>query len=299
MKKRLERLNSSLSGKIIVRTYQRWKEVDGDQRAASFAWFLLLSILPLVIMLVILGSFFVEREVATKELIQWLYNYTPLTQDQKARVVEIMNNLMDARSGVNLLAFILLVWSSLKFLRTLVKSSNRIWQSHPYSWWRLPLKSLTLLGITISAVLIGVLLPAVAQLARDWITSYQALPEMAFTAIFSVIPWVVLFYGLIMIYRIAPSRKTRFSEVWAGALVATLMIWVGENLFLFYVSNISSFNVVYGTLGGVVAFLLWLYLSSSICIIGVCLSAARVEVRELSRDHEATPASDPRVGSSR
>ncbi len=295
----LNKLKVSATGRIVLNTYERWKEVDGDQRAAAFAWFLLLSLLPLVIILVILGSLFVEREVATRELIQWLYNYNPLTRDQRSAIVNMMNNLMNARGGVNLLAFLLLIWSSLKFLRTLVKSSNHVWKSHPYSWWKLPLKSLGLLGITISAVLFGVLLPAVAQLARDWITELLAIPDIAFTALFSFIPWIVLFYGLIMIYRIAPSRKTKFSEVWAGALVATAMIWIGETLFLYYISNIGSFDVVYGTLGGVVAFFLWLYFSCSVCIIGVCLSAARAEAIERLPDHEATHAADHLDDSSR
>lgn len=71
-----------------------------------------------------------------------------------------------------------------------------------------------------------------------------------FALIFQLIPWLVLFYGLIMIYRLAPSRATRYSEVWLGALAATLLIWVGEWLFLLYGVHLTSFNALYGALRG-------------------------------------------------
>jgi YihY family inner membrane protein len=164
----------------------------------------------------------------------------------------------------------------------MIRSVNRFGHSQTYNWWRLPLKSLGLLGITASAVLIGILLPGVARLGRDWLTTQLQFPQWAFTLMFHLIPCLVLFYGLIMIYKLAPSRPTRFSEVWLGALAATLALWLGQRLFLVYAANLASFNVLYGALGGIMAFLLWLYLSSCVGVFGICFSAARAEVREQS-----------------
>jgi uncharacterized BrkB/YihY/UPF0761 family membrane protein len=83
-----------------------------------------------------------------------------------------------------------------------------------------------------------------------------------------------------MIYRVAPNRTTRFSEVWLGALVATMLIWLGQRLFLIYAVNFAQFNVLYGALGGIMALLLWLYLSSCVGVFGICFCAARAEDRE-------------------
>lgn len=161
----------------------------------------------------------------------------------------------------------------------LIRTTNRLWHSPTYNWWRLPLKSLALLGITVSAVLIGILLPWVARMSREWLAAKLGFQGWMFAMIFQFIPWLVLFYGLIMIYRLAPSRATRFSEVWLGALAATLLIWIGEWLFLLYGVHFTSFNALYGALGGIVAFLLWIYLSSCICVFGICFCAALAEVR--------------------
>jgi Ca2+-transporting ATPase len=182
-----------------------------------------------------------------------------------------------------------LLWGAMKYLRTLIRTTNRVWQAQTYNWWRLPLKSLGLLGITASAALIGILLPVVAGLAGRWLATHLGFPTWALTLMFHLIPGLVLFYGLVMIYKLAPSRPTRFREVWFGALAATVLIWLGGRLFLVYALNFANFNVLYGALGGIVAFLLWLYLSGCVCVIGICFSAARAEVREHAKGHPQKP----------
>jgi Ca2+-transporting ATPase len=255
----------------------RWAEEDGDQRAAAFAYYLLLSLLPLTILLVTVASLFVEREVATQAVVKLVNHYTPLTGEQERTAVAGIREWLQARGRISLAALPLLLWGALKFLRTLIRTANRIWHSPTYNWWRLPLKSLGLLGITVSAVAIGILLPGMARLVREWLNSHLAFPQWVFALMFHLLPWLVLFYGLIMIYKLAPSRLTKFSDVWPGALGATVLIWLGELLFLVYAENFAHFNMLYGALGGIVAFLLWVYLSSCVGVFGVCVCAARAE----------------------
>jgi Ca2+-transporting ATPase len=266
----------------------RWAQEDGDQRAAAFAYYLLLSLLPLTLLVVAAGSLFVEREVATQAVVKLVNHYTPLTGEQERGAVATIRDWLNARGRISLAALPLLLWGALKFLRTLIRTTNRIWHAQTYNWWRLPLKSLGLLGITASAVLIGILLPGVARLVREWLTTQLHFPQWAFALMFHLIPGLVLFYGLIMIYKLAPSRPTRFSEVWLGALAATVLIWLGERLFLVYAANFAQFNVLYGALGGIVAFLLWLYLSSCVGVFGICFCAARAEVRGRVNDPTKT-----------
>jgi YihY family inner membrane protein len=263
----------------------RWTEEDGDQRAAAFGYYLLLSILPLTILLMTAGSLFVEREVATQAVIKLVNHYTPLTSEQERGAAAGIRDWLQARGRISLAALPLLLWGALKFLRTLIRTTNRLWRSHTYNWWQLPLRSLGLLGITASAVLIGILLPGVARLLRDWLITQLQFPQWAFALLFQFIPWLVLFYGLLMIYKLSPSRATTFSDVWLGALGATVLIWLGERLFLVYVANFAQFNVLYGALGGIVAFLLWLYLSSCVGVLGVCFCAAQAELKATANGH--------------
>jgi len=269
----------SLWWQAIKQAGMRWAEVDGDQRAAAFAYYLLLSLLPLVFLLVSAGSLLVEREVAANEVVQWINRYVPLTSAQDNSVMANIHGVLENRGKINLAAFPLLLWGSLKFLRTLIRTTNRIWHSPIYNWWRLPLKSLGLLGITLATAFLGFLLLGIARLARRWLATYLELPDWALDLMLNLLPWLVLFCGAIMIYKLAPSRPTKFSEVWIGALAATVLIWIGEWLFLVYAVQFAHFNVLYGALGGVMAFLLWVYLSSCVGVLGVCFIAAQAEVR--------------------
>lgn len=232
--------------------WARWSEEDGDLRAAAFSYYLLLSLLPLTILLLTAGSLFVEREVATQAVVDLIKHYTPLTSEQERTAMAAIREWLQARGQISLATIPLLLWGGLKFLRTLIRTTNSIWHSQSYSWWRLPLKSLSLLGITASALLIGILLPALARLVRQWLTNYLAFPQWAFGLLFDLFPVFVLFYGLIMIYKLTPSGPTRFSEVWLGALGAAVLIWLGELLVLVYAANFSHFNALYGALSGVV-----------------------------------------------
>lgn len=256
-----------------------WLQEDGDQRAAAFVYYILLSLLPLILLLVAAGSLFVEHEVATQSVVSLVNHYTPMTSDQERKVATTIRELLQTGGGISMVAIPMLLWGSIKFLRTLIRTSNRIWQSPTCNWWRLPLKSLGLLVITASTVLIGSLLPAVVGMVERWLVVQLDFPQWAFTLLFHLIPCVVLFYGLIMVYKLAPNRSTRFSEVWLGALAAAVLIWLGEWGFLVYATNFAHANVLYGALGGILAFLVWMYLSSCVVVFGICLCAASAELR--------------------
>jgi Ca2+-transporting ATPase len=275
----LHKVNQSHGWRTIKGAWARWTEEDGDQRAAAFAYYLLLSLLPLIFILLSASSLFVEREVATREVVQWIERYVPLTGEQASDAMANIRGVLEKRGKISLAALPLLLWGGLKFLRTLIRTTNRIWHSPAYKWWRLPLKSLGLLGVTLSAALLGILLPGIARLARSWLATYLEFPGWAFALLFNILPWFVLFCGVIMIYRLAPSRPTKFSEVWIGALVATGLIWACEWLFLLFTVHFAHFNMLYGALGGAAALLLWIYLSSCIGVFGICLCAAQAEVR--------------------
>ena len=94
-----------------------------------------------------------------------------------------------------------------------------------------------------------------------------------------VVPLLVLFLSLTLFYRLAPSRTTRFAEVWVAAACATVLLQTTESLFAVYLKHFATLNAVYGVFGGIMALLLWIYLSGCGFIFGACLCAAQAEGR--------------------
>jgi YihY family inner membrane protein len=87
----------------------------------------------------------------------------------------------------------------------------------------------------------------------------------------------VVFFSLSLFYRLAPRRPTRFAEVWAAALCTTVLLRAVESLFVIYVKEFATSNAVYGAFGGMLALLLWIYLSGCVFIFGACLCAGQAE----------------------
>jgi membrane protein len=85
---------------------------------------------------------------------------------------------------------------------------------------------------------------------------------------------IVTILGLAIVYRYGPSRENaRWRWVSPGAVAATALWVVGSLAFSIYVRNFGSYNEVYGTLGGVIVLLLWLWVSAFIVLMGAELNA--------------------------
>jgi len=122
----LHKVNQSHGWRTIKGAWARWTEEDGDQRAAAFAYYLLLSLLPLIFILLSASSLFVEREVATREVVQWIERYVPLTGEQASDAMANIRGVLEKRGKISLAALPLLLWGGLKFLRTLIRTASGI-----------------------------------------------------------------------------------------------------------------------------------------------------------------------------
>lgn len=120
-------------------------------------------------------------------------------------------------------------------------------------------------------IVVAIALVAVAPVLLDGLgTAGQVIGQ--------VVRWVLLVglvvVGLAVAYRVAPDRDApRFRWVTPGSLVATVMWVVGSVAFSIYVDNFGSYNKTYGALAGVVVFLLWMYLTSYIVLLGAEINA--------------------------
>jgi Ca2+-transporting ATPase len=203
--------------------------------------------------------------------------YVPISGEMQRHIFDALAGVITAREQAGAVALLVLVWTAIQCFTTLICATNRAWGTEVYSWWRLPLKSLALLGVTAGAVLVGMATPVLAKVAKDWLFPVNDFRSWVYALGSFVIPLLVVFFGLTLFYRLAPRRPTQFTEVWAAALCATALLQAAESLFVIYLKNFATLNAVYGAFGGIMALLLWIYLSGCIFIFGACLCAAQAE----------------------
>jgi YihY family inner membrane protein len=264
---------------IFCLSVKKFSRIDGAQWAGAFAFSAFFSLFPLMILLVTIASSFVDRDRAAKEAIAYMESYVPISGAMQRHIFETIAGVITARERAGVVAFLVLVWASLHCFTTLISATNRAWGADDYNWWRLPLKSLIFLAILISTALLGVAVPVLAKMAKDWLFPVNDFSSWVYAVGSFFIPLLVVFVSLSLFYRLAPRRPTRFAEVWAAALCATVLLHAAESLFVIYLTNFARLNAVYGAFGGTMALLLWIYLCGCIFIFGSCLCAAQAKER--------------------
>ena len=273
-------------GAIAWRAAQKFDETDGEQRAASFAYYAFFSMFPLILLLITIGTTFLgPQSDAASKIIAYVSTQIPLEEQDMKTVISTINGVVASRKSAGIIAVAVLAWTSLRFFQALVRGVNRAWGTKEYSWWRLPIKNLGMLGILTSVLFLGIIAPVVLKQIEDFYWSHSRKVGLDFTFLWYVfefakllIPILVLFIGMSLFFKYAPRRRTLFVEVWSAALFVTISLELLQRLFVLYTKNIGQFNAVYGTFGSVIALLLWIYLSGSIIILGGCISAARYEI---------------------
>jgi YihY family inner membrane protein len=261
---------------LAVKNFSR---VDGTQWAAAFAFNAFFSLFPLMVLLAMIASFFVDRDKAGTVVLAYLERYVPISGEMQRHVFKAIAGVVAARRQAGVVAFVVLAWSALQCFSTLICATNRAWGAVMHNWWRLPLKSLVFLAIMVLAVFLGLGTSMLTNMAKDWLFPLNDSNSWVYAAGSFLVPLFVVFLGLSLFYKLAPRRPTRFAEVWVAALCATALLPAAESVFVIYLKYFATPNAVYGTLGGIMALLLWIYLSGCIYVFGACLCAAGAERR--------------------
>jgi Ca2+-transporting ATPase len=264
---------------ILRLTVKKFSLIDGSQLAEAFSYNAFFSLFPLTILLVTFASTFTSWDTAGTAVIGYVEGFIPLNGEMQNYIFDTIASVMKTRGQASVAASLILVWVTIQCFTTLINATNRAWGTEVPNWWQLPLKSLLLLGITADAVLIGIALPMLAQMAKEYFFFANYFSYWIYALGKFIIPLLLIFVSLSMFYKLAPRRPTRFAEVWLASLVATLLLLAAESVFVIYLKNFSTLNAVYGAFGGIMALLLWIYLSGCIFIFGACLSAVQAENR--------------------
>jgi membrane protein len=191
--------------------------------------------------------------------------------------------------GIGLLGAL---WSASGYIGALTRASNVIYETREgRPFWKLrPLQILLTLAMVFLLALLAVSLVMTGSLARA-VGSTIGLGTTAIT-VWDWLKWpvmVVVVMGMFsVLYWAAPNvRQPGFRWISPGAVVAVVLWIVASLLFGVYVANFGSYNKTYGSLGGVVAFLVWLWISNVALLFGAELNSELERQRELDAGEPA------------
>lgn len=282
--------------RIAWEAVKTFSEIDGEQRAASFAYYALFSLVPLFALMLTVGSSFFDSQ----EVIRSVERYFPMGEPQQVFLWQMVASLEKSRGSVTIVSFVILIWCSLRFFQALVRGVNRAWHTVEIPWWQLPLKNLLMIAVLASALLIGLLAPALLQGAKKIAVAFKdflesqipALNLEALVGLFDLsryaLAGAVLFYSFTLLYMLAPRRRVFFKQVWVPALLVTLALQFCQNAFVNYLPRFVNYNAIYGAVGVMMLLMLWVYITGVIIFLGACFCSAAAKIHG---DENSIPSS--------
>lgn len=258
-------------------TLRNFSNNNGPNMAAGLAYFALFSLFPLSLIFMALMGFFLVDQGDQIKFVNALQGFIPVSGEYLS---ETIGEVVENRGPISLIGFLGLSWSGLAVFSAVRRGINHAWgigkAQHAVKGRVTDL--FMLIGVGLGAIVIFILSAKLFEVPRlgDWLSLVGGgIPAKVIVSLLSLF---VSFLVLLLIYKYIPQRKVAWGDVWLGALLGGVCLECGKNVFAWYVSNFGNLNVVYGSLGALMAVLVWVYLAATVLLMAAHFSAVYCRV---------------------
>jgi len=257
--------------KSAVRTFT---EKQAAQASAGLAYYALFSIFPLLLVFVAGGSYFLDSTQVFDTVTQFVQQALPIS---KQIINENLREILEERGTTGIVSLLILLWSASGMFTSLAYNINLAW---PRASRRNFLQN-RLIGLWMIVGLIGLI---ALSIILSWITNRLPFMDINHASPSDLIllrllsgfgSWLMIFLVFLTLYHWIPTLRVKWSATVWGALIASLAWKSVTASFSWYLdSSFGQYQLVYGSLGAIVAFLFLVYIISLITLFGAHLSAA-------------------------
>jgi membrane protein len=272
----------------LKRTAKEFREDNLSDWAAALTYYGLLALFPALIALVSIVGLFGDPQSTTSKVTEIVTSIGPDSAAQTfAGPIESITSNRGGAGIALIVGLALALWSASGYVGAFIRASNIIYETpEGRPIWKLrPLQMLVTLAMIVlmAVVALGLVLtgPIVEAVAEPIGFSDTAI------TVWDIAKWPVLaalFVTMIgILYYASPNVKLRgFRWVTPGSVVALIAWILASAAFAFYVANFGSYNKTYGTLGGFIVLLIWLWITNLAILFGHQLNAERERSAEIA-----------------
>ncbi len=241
----------------------------------QLAFFLVISIIPLITLVGAIGSGFGLPATSIKEILDSVVPH------------DIINYLIPANTD-GILNFNMIIFFGAAFILasngtySIINTSNEIYKVEDNGEIKKRLKAVLMTFILVILFLFLILVPAFGDVLIRLITtsvqneSLNSIIEGIYHIIKYPISLFIIYYNLKLLYTIAPSTKISSKSTIPGALFTTIMWLISSKIYAFYVDFFSNYDVFYGAMSNILVLLIWVYILAYIFTLGMCFNATGV-----------------------
>jgi membrane protein len=248
---------------------QGFIEHEALQYAGSMAYFAILSVFQLMVLGVVVGSFFLGQGTSRDFVLEQVRLNTPINADTIGNVID---SIIDARGGIGLIGLLFLAWSALGFFSALSRGISRAFvstEARPFLQDKLlGLGLMALTGVlALLSVVVGVVAGIVQDAATDLVTRVPG-GQVVLSLIGLLVPLLLVFLALLVLYRVTPNRHLTLAMVWPGALVGAILWTILRVGFTYYATHIAKYDTAFGPISTGISLLVFLYFASVVLLLG-------------------------------
>ncbi|PWK81990.1 membrane protein [Lentzea atacamensis] len=282
---------------VLKRTVKEFNDDNLTDWAAALTYYAVLSLFPglivLTSVLALLG------ETTTQELMKYVDQVAPGEAGELVKTsIEELQRGQGAAGLLGIIGLLTAFWTASGYLGAFMRACNAVYdveEGRPF-WKTVPLRLLLTLG---SVVVISLTLGALVLTGgvADAVGNLLGLGDTVVT-VWDIAKWPVILLlvalAFAVLYWAAPNvRQPAFRWVTPGSLLAIALWALATVGFAIYVANFASYNKTYGSLGGVIVFLVWLWISNIAVLLGAEFDAELERGRRLAQGEKDTSA-EPR-----
>lgn len=262
------------AGNYLLDVYHAYMGDRAPLAAAAIAFFVLLSMVPLLLFLISIASFFISPAQVQSVVTDLTEAFGPgIGGAFQSEILSVVQN----RGLLTGLSLVFGLWAGSQIFVMIEEALNQVWdvEGGRSFWWR---RGMALLMVFVTGILlmlaIGVY--ALVQVAlRAQIPVLDQLERITgFSLILGVIiPALLASLAFALIYKYLSARKVTWSLVLPGAVLTGFLWAVALQIFSWYTANVANYSVLYGSLAGYILIMLWVNYSAQILLLGAEITA--------------------------
>ncbi len=259
---------------VLEEAFIRFYNEESIELSASIAFYSVLSIFPFLLLLLGMSGFYIQHHQLTGRMAPILSEVLPMKPDFILQNLVVISR---AFGRVGLVSFLLLLWASSGVFVPIEKALNRAWGIETGRGW--VKRRLVALGM---AILFGILILATSGLIgvslyiRAWMSHVEPHFMIYATGLFyrgllSLVSFLITLGIFVLLFDLLPNRSIPVRQVFPGATLTALLWQVARWIFTLILLHLN-YRHVYGSIGAMVAFMTWAYISSAVLLFGAQVS---------------------------
>ena len=244
------------------------------QYAASIAYRVLFSLFPLTIVLVSIFGLILQDDDLRQDVIDELIDILPVSEEGQADVEQSIEGIASPLSAIGLISLVALLWGAsgmMASIRIGLEAALKVDRGRPAAHAKLV--DFILVGVVgmlvllvVGASIVGAFLVRLLEDFTEWLGVGIDTPSLFLLR--DVVQLVVIGVTTLLLYRYVPAGRLRRPAALAGAIVTAFGIWGASKVLAILFADFSRYNVIYGSLAGVMTFLFFVYVVALILLFG-------------------------------